>query len=83
MSGIEGNSHFRLFRAFAANACRYRNKSLLQCHAMNEQEKKRAYNERILQIEHDTFLHHWCFQITVVWEVWEESAKSFTHVWHN
>ena len=56
---------------------------MLQCHAMNEQEKKRAYNERILQIEHDTFLHHWCFQLTVVWEEWEESAKSFTHVWHN
>ena len=29
--------------------------SLQQCHVMNEQEKKRAYNERILQIDHDTF----------------------------
>ena len=26
-----------------------------QCHVMNEQEKKRAYNERILQINHCTF----------------------------
>ena len=24
---------------------------------MNEQEKKRAYNERVLQIEHGTFAH--------------------------
>ena len=30
-------------------------KSLQQCHIMNEQEKKRAYNERILQIDHGTF----------------------------
>ena len=30
-------------------------KSLQQCHVMNEQEKKRAYNERILQIDHGTF----------------------------
>ena len=26
-----------------------------------------------------THLHLWCFQSTVVWE---ESAKSFTRVWH-
>ena len=30
-------------------------KSLHQCHFTNEQEKKRAYNERILQINHGTF----------------------------
>ena len=30
-------------------------KSLQKCHVMNEQEKKRAYNERILQIDHGTF----------------------------
>ena len=37
------------------NACRYLNKSLQQRHVMNEKEKKRAYNERVLQIEHGTF----------------------------
>ena len=37
------------------NACRYRNKTLQQCYNMNEQEKKRAHNEIILQIGHDTF----------------------------
>ena len=30
-------------------------KSLQQCHVMNEQEKKQAYNERILQIDHGIF----------------------------
>ena len=40
---------------FDPNACRYRNKFLQQCYVMNEQEKKRTYNERILQIDHGTF----------------------------
>ena len=30
-------------------------KSLQRCHVMNEQEKKRAYNERILRIDHGIF----------------------------
>ena len=30
-------------------------KFLQRCHVMNEQEKKRAYNERILQMDHNTF----------------------------
>ena len=59
MSGLEvfGNECKYSFdmRVFDPNACRYRNKSLQQCHVMNEHEKKQAYNERILQIEHDTF----------------------------
>ena len=42
-------------RIFDPNACCYCNKSLQQCHAMNEQEKKRAYNKRILQVYHGTF----------------------------
>ena len=42
-------------RVFDPKACRYLNKSLQQCHVMNEQEKKRAYNERVLQIEHGKF----------------------------
>ena len=40
---------------FDPNVCRYCNKSLQQCYVMNEQEKKRPYNERILQIDHGTF----------------------------
>ena len=42
---------------FDPNASRYCSKSLQQCYVVNEQEKKRAYNERILQIDHGTFTH--------------------------
>ena len=41
-------------RVFDVNACHYCNKSLRQCHIMNEQEKKRAYNKKFLQIDHGT-----------------------------
>ena len=44
-----------------------------QCHVMNEQGKKRAYNERILQRDHGTFTPL-VFSIKVVWE----ETKSFT-----
>ena len=37
------------------NACRCRKKSLQQCYATNEHEKKRVCNEGILEIDHDTF----------------------------
>ena len=46
--GTRGFTGFRSQR-------RYRNKSLQQCYIMNEQEKRRPYNERILQIYHGTF----------------------------
>ena len=45
----EQQAFFELL-VFSSNACHYRNKSLQQCHVMNEQEKKRAYNERTLNI---------------------------------
>ena len=45
----------RVFRIFNLSTCRYHNKPLQQCHNINEQEKKRAYNKRILQIDHGTF----------------------------
>ena len=43
-------------RVFDPNACGYLNKSLQQCHAMNEHEKKRLYNEWMLQVDHGTFI---------------------------
>ena len=46
---------FFVLRVFDLNACRFRNKSLQQCHVMNELEKKGADNERFLQIDHGTF----------------------------
>ena len=40
---------------FDLNTCRYPNKSLQQCHAMNEHEKKRSYNKRVVQVDQVTF----------------------------
>ena len=42
-------------RVFDPNTSRYLNKSLQHCHVINENEKKRTYNERVLQIDHGTF----------------------------
>ena len=53
-------------RVFHPNACRYLNKPLQQCHLINEQEKERACNERVLQIEHGTFTPLF-FQFMEVW----------------
>ena len=53
--GKQRQQTFFDLRVFDANACHYCNNSLQQCHIMNEQENKRAYNERILQIDHSTF----------------------------
>ena len=52
-----GQQAFFNVRVFDPNACRYLNKSLQQCYAMNEHEKKRSYNERVLQVDHGTFIH--------------------------
>ena len=50
-----GQQLFLDLRIFDPNTCPYCNKSLQQCHVMNEQEKKRTHNERVLQLEHDLF----------------------------
>ena len=50
-----GQQAFFHIRVFDPNACRYLNKSLQQCHAMNEHKKERLYNERVLKVDHGTF----------------------------
>ena len=50
-----GQQAFFDIRVFDPNACKYLNKSLQQCHAINEDEKKRSYNEQVLQFDHRTF----------------------------
>ena len=62
-----GQQAFLDLKVFDSNAYRYLNKSLQQCHVMNEQEKKRAYSERVLQIEHGTFTSLFFFQFMEVW----------------
>ena len=51
-----GQQVFFDLRVFDPNACRYLNKLLQRCHVINENEEKRAYNERVLQIDHGTFI---------------------------
>ena len=43
------------FRAFDPNISRYQSRSLEQCFAVNEREKKRRYNRKILEVEHVSF----------------------------
>ena len=42
-------------RVFYPNARRFKSKSLKQTYVDNEKDKKRAYNERVLQVENGTF----------------------------
>ena len=49
-----GQQAFFDLRVFDPNTYRYLNKSLQHCHVINENEKKRAYNERVQQIDHGT-----------------------------
>ena len=40
---------------FNPNARRYAKQELSKTYQLNEKEKKRLYNERIMQVEHGTF----------------------------
>ena len=42
-------------RVFDLNAQRHRNLDLQKCYKRNEDEKKRTYNERVLEVKHATF----------------------------
>ncbi len=50
--GRDRNRAFFDIRVFSPFVQSHRNTSLEQCYRKNEQEKKRAYDERIRQIEH-------------------------------
>ena len=62
-----GKQPFFDLRVFDPNPSRYHNSSLQQYHVMNEQERNRTYNERMLQIDHGT-LHLRCFESTAIGE---------------
>ena len=47
----EDNKHFFWFKGFDPKSCRCFYKSLQQCDEINKQAMKRAYNNKILQIE--------------------------------
>ena len=50
----KGQQVFFDLRVFGSNACWYLNKSLHHCDVINTNEKKRVYNERVLQADHGT-----------------------------
>ena len=52
---VRGQQAFFDVRVFGPNAKRYLHKALPQCYIQNEKEKKRQYNEIILEIDHDSF----------------------------
>ena len=50
------NQHtFFDIRVFHPNARRFKGQSLQQTYVTNEKEKKRAYNDRVLEVENGTF----------------------------
>ena len=60
-------------RVFDPNANRYLNKALPQCYIQNEKEKKRQYNEIVLEIDHGSFTPLYSRFIGV----WGESVARF------
>ena len=50
-----GQIAFFDIRVFYSNATRYANQSLQQCYASNENEKKRKYNNRVMNVEQGCF----------------------------
>ena len=52
---VRGQQTFFDVKIFDLNAKRYLNLAHLLCYTQNEKEKKRQYNERVLQIEHENF----------------------------
>ena len=52
---LTGQVAFFDVRVFNPTAKRYVNQELRKSYEVNEKEKKRQYNERILQVEHGTF----------------------------
>ena len=59
--------------AFGSN--RYLNKALPPCHIKNEKEKKRQYNERVLETDHGSFTPPSLYSQFM--GVWEENVACF------
>ena len=52
---VPGQRAFFDIRVFDLSAQRYRNLELAKCYTKNELEKKRQYNERVLEVENGSF----------------------------
>ena len=57
-NGFRGNTFHKTFlevRIFNANSPSYRNTKVAACYKRQEQEKQRKYEQRIRQVEHESF----------------------------
>lgn len=63
-------------RVFNANASRYLNATLPQCREVDEKEKIRNYNKKILQIEHGTFT-------PLVFSLYDHMRREYAHFIQN
>ena len=70
---VKGQKTFVDIRVFDPNAARYTNQSLKQCYAKNEMEKKRHYNNRVLEVEQGSFTP----LVLAINEAWEMNVKCF------
>ena len=52
---VPGQRVFFDVQVFDLNALRYRGLDLIKCFKKNEEEKKRQYNQRVLEVENGTF----------------------------
>ena len=52
---VKGQKNFVDIRVFDPSAVRYKNQSIKRSYVSNEMEKKRHYNDRVLQVEHGSF----------------------------
>ena len=55
-----------------------RHMPLRKIYEKHEKEKKRHYNDRVMNIEHGTFLLHLCSQLT---EGLGQNARCFINIW--
>ena len=53
--GVLVKKYYLNARVFNPIASRYRNTPLSKCYTINENEKKKQYNKRVLQVEHGSF----------------------------
>ena len=64
-------------RVFNPNARRYAKQELSKTYQLNEKEKKRLYNERIMQVEHSTFTR---LVISATGGMGRESSKFYSRL---
>ena len=74
---VRGQQTFFDVRVFDPNANRYLNKALPQCYIQYEKEKKRQYNDRVLEIYPGSFTP----LSSQFMEVWEENVARFLTDW--